>query len=171
MIFPLPITDVTDAIRIKPHHFVDVVAALGRGETTFEPHPYGHDVHGVAARLLDNRDAILQIELGADDVCRPCRHNVDGLCDDTIDTSFRPDAPRSKREYNLLLDQRWCRRLGLRQGQRLTARELCRLLRDRAGDITDVYRENPADRTAKRAQDLRAGIDAFLEVDGTDEPA
>ena len=171
MIFPLPTDEMTDAIRIKPHHFVDVVAALGRGQTTFEPHAYGHDVHGVAARLLDHRDSILQIELGADDICRPCRHNVDGLCNDTIDTSFRPDAPSSKREYNLRIDRRWCRRLGLRQGRRLTARELCRLLRDRAGDITDVYRENPADRTKKRAQDLRAGIDAFLDVDGTDELA
>jgi len=155
----------TDAIRIKPHHFVDIVSALGRGETTFEPHPYGHDVHGVGARLLDDRDVVLEIELGADDICRPCVHNVDGLCDDTIDISFRPKAPRSKREYNLLLDERWCRCLGLEQGQRLTARELCRLLRDRAGDITDVYRENPADRTAKRARDLRAGIEAYLEVD------
>jgi len=155
----------TDAVRIKPYHFVDIVTALGRGETTFEPHPYGHDVHGVAARLLDDRDVTLQIELGADDICRPCVHNVDGLCDDVIDTSFRPEAPRSKREYNLLLDERWCGRLGLEQGQRLTARELCRRLRDGAGDLNDVYRENPADRTAQRARDLRAGIEAFLEVD------
>jgi hypothetical protein len=149
-------------IRIKPHHFVDIVAALGRGQTTFEPHPYGHDVHGVAARLLEDRDTALEIELGADDICRPCVHNADGLCDDTIDTSFRPDAPSSKREYNLLLDERWCERLGLAQGQRLTARQFCRLLRDRAGDIAAIYRENPPDRTAKRAEDLRAGIEQYL---------
>ena len=152
----------TDRIRIKPHHFVDILCALGRGQTTFEPHPYGHDVHGVAARLLADRDTLVEIELGADDICRPCVHNVGGLCDDTIDTSFRPDAPSSKREYNLLLDERWCERLGLRQGQRLTARELGRLLRERAGDVAGLYRENPADRTAKRAEDLRAGIEEFL---------
>ena len=46
-----------------------------------------------------------------------------------------------------------------------------RVVPDRAGEITDIYRENPADRTAKRAQDLRAGIEVFLEVDGSDEPA
>jgi hypothetical protein len=157
----------TDAVRIKPHHFVDIVAALGRGQMTFEPHPYGHDVHGVAARLLDDHDTLLEIELGADDICRPCVHNADGLCDDTIDTSFRPDAPSSKREYNVLIDERWCERLGLTPGQRLTARELCRLLRERAGDIAGIYRENPADRTAKRAEDLGAGIAKYLEAGGS----
>lgn len=155
----------TDPIRIKPHHFVDIITALGRGQTTFEPHPYGHDVHAVAARLLEDRDTLLEIELGADDICRPCRHNVSGLCQDTIDTSFRPDAPTSKREYNLLIDERWCERLGLTQGQRLTARELCRRLLEQAADIADVYRENPADRTARRAEDLRAGIARYLEAE------
>jgi hypothetical protein len=154
------------ALRIKPHHFVDIVAALGRGQTTFEPHPYGHDVHGVAARLLGDRDTLLEIELEADDICRPCKHNAHGLCQDTIDTTFRPDAPSSKREYNLLIDQRWCERLGITQDQRLTAREFCRLLRQRAGDIAGIYRENPPDRTAKRAEDLRAGIERYLDAPG-----
>ena len=151
-------------IRIKPHHFVDILCALGRGRTTFEPHPYGHDLHTVAGRLLDKRDTLLEIQLGADDICRPCTHNVAGRCDDAIDTSFRPHAPPSKHEYNLLIDQRWCRRLGLAQGNRLTARAFCRRLRKRAGDITGVYRENPRDRTAKRADDLHAGIDKFLQT-------
>ena len=152
-------------IRIKPHHFIDIVTALGRGETTFRPHPYGHAVHAVAARLVDDRDTLLEITLGADDVCRPCRHNVEGLCDDTIDTSFRPDAPSSKRAYNLLIDQRWSQRLKLQEGDRLTAWQFCLRLRDRAGDLGDVYCENPAERTAARAGDLLAGIETFLQRD------
>lgn len=76
-------------IAIKPHHFVDIVASFGGGRTKFEPHPYGHAVHAVAQEILGNRDVRLQIELGADDICAPCRHNVNGLCDDTIDVSFR----------------------------------------------------------------------------------
>ena len=152
----------TDVIRIKPHHFIDIVTAFGRGQTAFPPHPYGHALHTVAAELLPQRDALLEIELGADDVCRPCRHNVNGLCDDVIDTSFRPDAPASKREYNLRIDERWCRRLGLAQGDRLTARQFCRRLRQRAGDITGIYRETPAARTAERQRNLHAGIEKFL---------
>jgi len=155
-------------IRIKPHHFVDIISALGRGETAFQPHPYGHDVHTVAALLLRQPDSLLEIELGADDICRPCKHNVNGLCDDTIDTSFRPSAPSSKREYNLLIDRRWCERLGLRQGRRIRASEFCRLVRRLAADITDIYRENPPDRTAKRAEDLRAGVEKFLELEQSD---
>ncbi len=157
-------------IRIKPHHFVDIITALGRGQAAFEPHPYGHAVHTVAAELFRHRDSMLEIELGADDICRPCKHNVDGLCDDTIDTSLRPAAPSSKRQYNLLLDQRWCRRLGLAQGDRLTARELCRRIHQRAGDIIDLYRETPAGPTAERARDLRAGIERFLADEEAGRP-
>lgn len=156
-----------DAIRIKPHHFVDIVTSFGAGRTSFQPHPYGHAVHTVAAKILGEPDVALVIELGADDICRPCVHNVDGLCDDTIDTSFRPEAPSSKRQWNLLIDQRWCERLGIGQGHRLTARELCRRLRDRAGDITDLYREIPAERTAGRARSLMVGIRKFLTTGTT----
>ena len=95
------------AILIKPHHFIDIITALGTGRMEFEPHPYGHAVHTVAARLIGDRDALLEMELGADDICSPCVHNVDGVCDDTIDTSFRPQAPSKKRDYNLLIDTRW----------------------------------------------------------------
>ena len=152
----------SDPIRIKPHHFIDIVRSFGQGQTEFQPHAYGHAVHTVAERLWRERDVMLEMELGADDICAPCIHNVDGLCDDTIDTSFRPDAPTSKREYNLLIDQRWCERLGLKQGDRLSARAFVERLRDGMGDIVPIYRENPPDRVAARAQAIRAGIEAFL---------
>ena len=152
----------SDVIRIKPHHFIDVVTSFGHGQRTFEAHPYGHAVHTVSERLLRDHDAMLEMDLGADDICAPCLHNVGGLCDDTIDTSFRPAAPPSKREYNLIIDERWCARLGLAQGDTLSAREFCQRLRDRAGDITDVYREIPGDRTAERQRYLLAGIALFL---------
>ena len=151
-----------EMLAIKPHHFVDIITAFGDGQTQFEPHPYGHAVHSVAAEILADHAVLLRIELGADMICFPCRHNVDGFCDDTIDTSFRPEAPTSKREWNLLIDRRWCQRLGLRQDDRLTAHELCLLIRDRAGDITDIYRESPPARTAERQSKLERGITRFL---------
>lgn len=153
-------------IAIKPHHFVDIVTALGSGSTEFQPHPYGHAVHRMAREILENRDIELRIELGADDICAPCRQNAGGLCQDTIDTSFRPQAPRSKRDYNLLIDQRWCARLGLQQDDRLTARQLCLRIRDSSHDITDIYRETPSERTATRQAKLQRGITRFLEESG-----
>ena len=153
-----------DVIRIKPHHFIDILTALGEGKRVFAPHPYGHAVHTVSARIVAGPDSLLEMELGADDICRPCVHNVGGRCDDVIDTSFRPAAPRSKQEYNLLLDLRWCERLGLAQGDRLTARQFALITRARAGDITDIYREGPAPRTAIRADHLAQGIDWLMSV-------
>ncbi len=141
---------------------MDILTALGAGQRICEPHPYGHALHRVFGRILAEPDVELQLELGADDVCQPCTHNKDGLCQDTIDTSFRPAAPTSKRQWNLLIDRRWCRRLGLDQDSKLTARQLARRLRDRAGDITDIYREIPAERTAERAAKLQEGIHQFL---------
>jgi hypothetical protein len=150
-------------IAIKPHHFVDIITEFGAGCTAPPPHPYGHAVHSVTQAILADRDVVVRMELGADDICSPCQHNLDGLCDDVIDTSFRPRAPESKREYNLLIDERWLERLGLRRDDQLTARELCLRILDRAGDITDIYREIPADRTAARQAKLRTGIQKFLE--------
>jgi len=152
-----------DMIAIKPHHFVDIVTAVGDGCTEFEPHPYGHAVHTVSKEIVGNPDVTLRIELGADDICLPCCHNIDGRCDDTIDTSFRPEAPESKREYNLLIDRRWCERLGLRQDDELTAREFCMLIRERAGDLESIYRENPPERTADRVAKLNRGLTEFLQ--------
>ncbi len=151
-----------EAIRIKPHHFIDIVTDLGRGQREFRPHPLGHALHTVARRVLEERDVLLEMDLGADDIGRPCRQNQEGLCRDTIDTSFRPLAPASKREWNLRLDERWCRRLGLRQGERLTTVEFCRRVRDLAGDIADIYREEPCEQWARRAAGLREGLRLFL---------
>lgn len=149
-------------INIKPHHFVDILRALGDESSEFTPHPYGHDVHTVAAEILGDRDVMLQMELGADDICRPCIHNIDGACDDTIDTSFRPQAPRSKQAWNLLIDQRWCKVLGLNDGERLTARQFCELVRRNLDSMPSIYQEISPDRVATRTRELRHGIGRLL---------
>ncbi len=152
-------------ISIKPHHFVDIVTAFGDGCTDPQPHPYGHAVHSVTKEIVADPDVDLRMEFGADDICRPCCHNIDGLCDDTIDVSFRPQAPESKREYNLLIDQRWAERLGVQQDDILTARDLCLRIRDCVDDLSDIYLEMPVDRTAARQAKLQKGVATFLKLD------
>lgn len=56
---------------IKPHHFIDIITHYGAGTLTFDPHPYGHAVHTTAAKIMENTDILLVIELGADDICAP----------------------------------------------------------------------------------------------------
>jgi hypothetical protein len=150
-------------ISIKPHHFVDIITAIGDGRTEFQPHPYGHAVHTVSTEILADPDVTLRIELGSDDICSPCQHNIGGDCDDTIDTSFRPQAPESKKAYNLLIDKRWCEGFGFQQNDALTARQFCLRLRDGAGDIEDIYKEMPSDRTDDRQKKLKRGITLFLQ--------
>ncbi len=150
-------------IAIKPHHFVDIITSFGGGERTFQPHPYGHAVHIISERIFHDHNVLLKIELGADDICGPCIHNISGSCDDTIDNSYRPTAPSSKKEWNLLIDGRWCERIRVKQGDKLSARELVNRLKNYMGDITDIYREIPDDMTKKRAQRLMKGIQFFLQ--------
>lgn len=149
-------------IAIKPHHFIDIIAAYGGEQASFEPHPYGHAVHLVAHQVLADPDTELCMELGADNICAPCSHNAEGRCDDTIDTSYRPDAPSSKLEWNLRIDERWCQRLGLAQGDRLTARQFCERLKRATDNIDDIYREVPRAMTADRLRQVRAGVARFL---------
>ena len=152
----------TESIRIKPHHMIDIISTEGAGKTAFGPHPYGHALHLVTRQILDDTETLLTMALGADDICSPCKHNIDGVCGDVIDTSFRPAAPAAKGEWNLLLDRRWCERLGFQQGDQLTARRFCRRVAEMADDITDIYREEPAARTANRAANLKRGLETFL---------
>ncbi len=149
-------------IYIKPHHFIDIVTAVGRGELSFSPHPYGHAQHTVAARIISHPDILLEIDLGADDICKPCKNNIDGKCVDTIDTSFRPQAPKSKQEWNYLIDCRWCDHLKLRTGDQLTAREFLQRLRNMPQDIAAVYQEIPEKQTEDRSQKLIKGIETLL---------
>ena len=151
-----------EPIRIKPHHLVDILTSFGKGARRFTPHPYGHAVHSVTEAVAADPDVMLQMEFGMDDICAPCKHNIDDVCDDEIDTSYRPEAPSLKREWNLRLDRRWSAALGLSEGDRLTARRFAELLRDGPEDLTDIYREIPADMTAERAANLHKGVAAFL---------
>jgi hypothetical protein len=151
-------------INIKPHHLVDIVAAFGEG-VPFEPHPYGHAVHIVAEKILGDINAEIKIELGADDICGPCIHNINGLCDDIIDTSFRPLAPKLKREWNLLIDNRWCRCLGLEQGDTLTGKEFCKRVEKCLSEIPNIYREIPPERNAKKKSSIQKGLAKFAKGD------
>lgn len=151
-----------NAISIKPHHFIDILTAFGEGQTAFQPHPYGHAVHSIAEAVLADDAVLLIMETGADSICEPCSHNIDGICDDTIDTSFRPEAPSSKGEWNLIIDKRWCERLQIENGCSFTARHFTERIKEYMGDITDIYREIPAERTAVRAENLKKGIAFYL---------
>ena len=45
-------------------------------------------------------------------------------------------------------------------------RELCELIRDKMGDITDIYHEVPAGMTAERSTNLVKGLEYYLKQEG-----
>lgn len=104
------------------------------------------------------------MELGADDICKPCIHNINGICDDIIDTSFRPKAPKSKNEWNLLIDRRWCQKLNIKQQDILTPVEFCYLLKEKGKDISDIYIELPPDRILKKQDQIQKGVEYYIKL-------
>lgn len=149
-------------IRIKPHHFIDVITSFSANELVIKPHKYNHHVHLVTKKIVENKDLILEIELGADDICMPCIHNNKGICDDMLDISNRPKVPSMKREWNLILDKRWCKRLNLEQGERITALDFCILLKDSSNNLLEIYKENDKENTVKREINLKIGLKKYL---------
>jgi hypothetical protein len=113
--------------------------------------------------MLKDRDTLLEITLEPDAICVPCIHNVDNLCDNLLDRSFRPTAPVLMRDWDLLINQRWCERLEIAEGDRYTATELCQRLSDRAGDITGIFPEIIDGRIAVKEKNMREGIKKFLQ--------
>lgn len=90
-------------IRLRHHHILDIITSYGAGDK-FEPSPYGHAVHSVAQLIISESNTTIELIVGADEICMPCKfHNANGLCDDVLK---QLDKPISKQEYNDKLDNR-----------------------------------------------------------------
>ena len=153
-------------ILIKPHHFVDILTAYGEGQSRLSPHPYGHALHIVTRRVLDQRDVPLHLTTDADSVCLPCRHNRDGRCADAMPPRYAgfPGVPSRKEEWNTLIDSRWCREMRISTGDILSAAELSRRIWAARRRIPRIYRELPKSHIADLRRRLEKGISLFLEI-------
>jgi len=149
-------------IKIKPHHFIDIITSFSADRLVLRPHDYQHDVHSISRAILENRDTLLEIDLGADDICKPCIHNINGVCDDVLDVSNRPKVPPLKREWNLILDTRWCERLKIEPGTIISALEFCKLLEEGANNLLEIYKENERENTIRREAYLKEGLKKYL---------
>jgi len=145
-------------LLIKPHHFLDIIRDFGAGRS-HQPHPYGHDVHRVAGVIREHPDTILELTEEPDAICAPCRFLVDGNC---IDITTSPGHLIPKDRWNRLIDRRIFERLGLKEGDRLTTLEFCRLARERLGDLYSLYAEADRIKTAQRRSLLEAGFEKYL---------
>jgi len=145
-----------EPVEMRPHHFVDILRAIGAGRE-FKPHPYGHAVHSVAKMLMDAPDTMLKLVNKCDEICAPCVHNIDGICND-----YLHDRGTSKHNFNTALDARLFDRLGIAEGTEMTAREFCLVLRERFGDASRIWTHLPAEEAEKRREMLMKGIERFV---------
>ncbi len=150
------------SIKIKPHHFIDIITSFSADKLLLKPHYYKHEVHSVSKAILENRDLVLQIDLGADNICKPCLHNIEGICDDTLDISNRPKVPSLKREWNLILDKRWCKRLKIEQGDRISVLDFCERLINGSNNLLEIYKENNKENTFQREINLKKGLQNYI---------
>ena len=148
---------------LMPHHVIDIVRADMSRWAIPPKSPLGHRVREVCIRLFADRDAMIEVVDGADEICAGCAMFVDGRCINTIDTDFRPGAPAGMYDYNRLIDARWRERLALATGDRLTARAFVERLAERAGDIATIYPETPAATMVQWDRAIRQGIANYLD--------
>lgn len=145
-------------LRIKPHHFLDILRDYGAGRS-WKPHPYGHAVHTVARSLLDNREQMVVLVLGVDDVCDPCRKNENGTC---MDWTESPGYRIRKEDWNRRIDRRILGLFGLGEGTAISALDFARLALRHIDDVSTVWREVPAEQTQERVRNLSRGLSAYL---------
>ena len=142
-------------MELRPHHVLDIVSAHGH-DAEFAPHPYGHGVHTVAAAIVADPDLEATLVVGADEICRPCKHlQPDGSCDDVL-SQLSP--PISKQQYNDDLDRRLLAYLGLEAGATMTLRRYLEIVKGKVPGIETVC-THPGRDAAKRLAGLTRGLE------------
>ena len=150
------------------NYFIDrdnPITSFSADSVILEPHTYQHNVHSISKTILESRNTLLEIDLGADDICKPCIHNIDGICDDILDISNRPKVPPLKRDWNLILDKRWCKRLKIDHGVIISVVEFCKLLEQGSNNLLEIYKENKRAHTIEREINLKKGLKKYITSD------
>jgi len=149
------------SLSLRPHHLLDILSDYGHG-LSYQPHPYGHALHTVAAEVLSNFDLNLTFVIAADAICQPCRHlRPDGQCDDLLGPL--PDSP-SKQAYNDALDRRLWAYLKLDQGYRMTFRTFCQRVSQKLPGIEKVC-THPGEEQPYRLAGLQQALN-LLKIGG-----
>ncbi len=150
-----------ETLLIKPHHFLDIIKLFGSGLDKFIPNvEYGHDFWKVGNEILENPNVRLELTIDNDAICIPCKFNNGSTCSGITSADSKEI---SKDEWNKIIDQRLLKILGLDNGVKLSALELCKLTKKKIGqkDIFEVWKEKPNEITEKRAAFLILGIEKY----------
>jgi hypothetical protein len=141
-------------MKLRPHHVLDIIRNYGNG-VEFKPHPYGHAVHIVAQKILSDVDQEVELIIGPDEICRPCRHlGQDGMCDDVL---HQLDPPISKQIYNDELDSRLFPYLGIQPDTVMTIRTFLEIIDEKIPGIEKLC-THPGEDERQCLHGLRRGL-------------
>lgn len=141
-------------LRLRPHLIIDIVTGYGNN-FRYEPHPYGHSQHIVAARLLSNPFTKIRLVLESDDICKGCIHLMsDGKCDDIL-AQLRPSP--SKQAYNDILDCRLFDHFKLEPGTVITFSRYLEILNNHTPGLEEIC-THPKEDPEKRLKGLANGL-------------
>jgi hypothetical protein len=141
-------------LKLRPHHLLDIVTDYGHGRE-FQPHPYGHAVHLVANAVLADLELEVQFVVGADDICRPCKHHQpDGQCDDVVGGV---SPPLSKQKYNDAQDRKLLACFGFPEGTVMTARQYFQIVNRNVPGLEKLC-THPGESSHDRLKGLEQGL-------------
>lgn len=150
-----------DSIKIKPHHFMDIIKLYGAGIEEFVPdEKMGHDFYRVANLIVNSSNIELNLTIEADDICKPCKMCNDNICIDKLEHIEKFD---SKDAYNKTLDIRLINILKLDIDKIYSAKELCEIMLENHHHIFNVWIEESSMITQKRHDMFLAGAYKYLK--------
>ena len=151
-------------VLIKPHHLLDIFKLYGAGINFFIPNPlYGHDFYKIGNIILKNHNTRVKFTSGLDNICGPCKYNVNGKCTDTIPNN--PLKYSSKDYWNKTIDKRVMKTLSIKEGTKMTALGYCVLAMEKLNkeNIKRIWNERPGNETKRRTILLLKGLKKFSD--------
>jgi hypothetical protein len=142
-------------MKMRIHHFFDIIRDLRSGEMIMADTDYMHSYHAVASIIRDLPDTKMKIVVGPDAVCDKCIHNKEGKCDDplTIKKGFT-----MKHDYNYYLDKRILERLNMSEGDIVTPGKICKSAYIYIDNIYQIYEIDPKEEIDTRKKEFIEGL-------------
>lgn len=149
-------------MKIKPHHFFDIIKLHGAGYHEFRPDKvYNHDFYRVGNEILKNKSTLVTPVVEWDAICGPCVYlSGEKTCRDRI---THIDGIDLKEQWNQTLDARIFEYGALIMGKSYTAEEFCERLYSIKEDIFRIWREDDLQATQKRYELFCRGAGSYLK--------
>jgi hypothetical protein len=149
-------------IRIKPHHFIDIIKLYGKGIEQFVPdEEYKHNFYSVANEIISNHQVYIELTIDEDDICSTCNYiGEDGTCVDKLD---HIDGIKLKDTWNKILDHRIIDYTNVIEYSKYTAQEYCKILYSIKEHIFDIWKEEPDSIINNRYDAFCKGAKKYLQ--------